>query len=277
MQLFVDNLTNVDFSYLCPQRGLVGETWLVQVSLSGEPDDEGMILDFGVVKRQVRDWLSEHLDHKLLIPVRAPQLRSFQAQEGVGYALEGAFGTVECRAPAVAFAGVDAAAIDPAAAAEWARAALQEALPAGAVLRLEFITEAIDGPFYHYSHGLKKHRGQCQRIAHGHRSKLEIWRDGKLWMDAMQSWAHRLQDSYFGTEQDICERSERHIAFSYRAQEGQFYLRLPSTSCEILPCDTTVENIASHIHRKLSSGADGTGREIVVKAYEGLNKGAIVG
>lgn len=68
MRLFVDNLTNIDFSYLCPQRGLVGETWLANIELAGELDQQGMICDFGVVKKQVRQWLDQHLDHSLLVP-----------------------------------------------------------------------------------------------------------------------------------------------------------------------------------------------------------------
>jgi hypothetical protein len=61
MQLFVNNLTNIDFSYLCPDRGLVGETWLVNIVLKGPIDPQGMVCDFGKVKKTLRTWLDATL------------------------------------------------------------------------------------------------------------------------------------------------------------------------------------------------------------------------
>ena len=58
MKLFVDNLTNVDFSFLHPQRGLMGESWLVQLELDGSLNDQGMICDFGIVKKEVKAGLT---------------------------------------------------------------------------------------------------------------------------------------------------------------------------------------------------------------------------
>ena len=47
MQLFVNQLTNVDFSYLDAARGLVGETWLASAILDGVLDDQGMVCGMG--------------------------------------------------------------------------------------------------------------------------------------------------------------------------------------------------------------------------------------
>ena len=71
MQLFVNDLTVMDFSYLCPERGMVGESWIVDVELDGDLNEESMIQDFAIVKKQLKSFIDQYVDHKLLIPVGA--------------------------------------------------------------------------------------------------------------------------------------------------------------------------------------------------------------
>ena len=73
MQLFVNDLTVMDFSYLCPERGMVGESWIVDVLLDGTLNEESMIQDFGVVKKNLKRLIDGYIDHKLLVPVESEQ------------------------------------------------------------------------------------------------------------------------------------------------------------------------------------------------------------
>src|SRR5690554_1832932 len=66
--LFVDNLTVIDFAYLDPARRLGGESWITDVVLGGDLDDQGMVFDFSLVKRTIKRVIDERVDHRLVIP-----------------------------------------------------------------------------------------------------------------------------------------------------------------------------------------------------------------
>lgn len=276
MRLFVEQLTNLDFSYLDAKRGLVGETWLANIELEGELDEQGMICDFSEVKKKIRNWLDSNIDHKLLIPGEANELELIRSESRDQFEWHSAKGLIKSSAPGQAHCIVDADHISAETVSEWAITKLKALFPDSVKsLSLSFSVESIDGPYYHYSHGLKKHGGNCQRIAHGHRSKIDIWEDQSLAEELMRSWALKWADIYIGSAEDCSDDpdiADNHL-FQYQAQQGDFSLSIPKTHCYIMNSDTTVELISAHIAAELKAlKPESTFR---VKAFEGIAKGAI--
>jgi hypothetical protein len=91
MKLFVRDLTVIDSSYLCERRGMVGESWLVDIEMSGELNEMSMLLDFGRVKKLIKSIIDEEVDHKLLVPTECPlvHVHAGQRREYRGSAASG--------------------------------------------------------------------------------------------------------------------------------------------------------------------------------------------
>lgn len=272
--LFVEQLTVIDCAYLDAARGLVGESWIVDVELEGGLDEQSMVLDFGEVKRRLKQAIDTHADHCLLVPARAAELQLSATGEDLHLVFRSDIGAIEHHSPRVAVGLVEAAEIDALSVAAHLRPRLLAVLPDSiGELRLTLRHERIDGAYYHYVHGLKKHRGACQRIAHGHRSKIEIrvdgQRDAALEMDVARRWL----DVYLGTREDVVARGNGRVRFAYRAPEGHYQLALPDTHVDLLETDSTVECIAEHLAAHLTPQRPGAA--ICVRAYEGVMKGAI--
>lgn len=274
MQLFVDQLTNVDFSFLHAERGMLGETWLASVLLDGALDAEGMICDFSVVKRTLRNWLDDEVDHRLLVPTQSPALELKQTGDQISLTWQFAGECLSVSGPEQAFALVDAESITAESVAAWCKTQLKDHFPVNVEqLTLSFETEAIAGAFYHYSHGLKLHDGNCQRIAHGHRSRILIWLNEERSVELEQQWAKRWQDIYLGFEEDVINTNDGQIEFAYQANQGYFTLTMPASSCYLIGTETTVEFLAEHLAAAIKEQHPQAA--VKVKAFEGINKGAI--
>jgi 6-pyruvoyl-tetrahydropterin synthase len=277
--LFVNRLTVIDSAFLCPQRGLVGDSWQVDIGLDGALDEQGMVLDFGEVKRAIKRRIDETFDHRLLLPAERPELTIEQtgADVRVECRLE-AGGRIVHESPASAIQALPVERIDPDTLTPLVVDAVRTALPdsvSGVSLRLW--PETITGAFYHYSHGLRQHAGNCQRIAHGHRSRIQIWRNGERDEALEADWAAHWRDVYIGTRGDLCGSETfdgiEHWHFAYDGSQGTFGLMLPRSACYLVDKDSTVENIARHIAARLAETHPHDGFRVC--AYEGVDKGAI--
>jgi len=276
--LFVEQLTTIDCALLDEERGLVGETWIVDLEMSGELDEQGMVLDFGRVKSEVRQAIESLVDHRLLLPRRAAWLSIEHGSGTLEVRATSAAGPIRHRGPAQACYLLDAAVVDREGVTRACIEAAREVLPDNVGhLELRLRSEAIPGPRFHYCHGLRRHRGNCQRIAHGHRSRLEIRRDGERDPELEREWASRWRDVYIGSRQDLLRRfaagGVEHFHFGYRAPQGEFLLELPASRCYLLESESTIERIALHLAAECARRRPGN--TFQAKVWEGVNKGAI--
>lgn len=277
--LFVDNLTVIDFAYLDASRGLVGESWIVDVVLGGELDDQGMVFDFSNVKRTIKRVIDERVDHRLVIP-RGYSGLEWNEDEPDSFVWHLTNGTrILHQSPDEAVVWLSSERVVPSAVAILLEHELRAVLPANVTdVEISLREDVIEGAYYHYVHGLKKHLGNCQRIAHGHRSPIRIDRNGHRDRDLENRWAKLWQDIYVGSEEDVTRRwvaadGTEYVTFEYEANQGEFALTLPESRVYMLDSDTTVELIAAHIAEQLK--AEFPEDIIRVKAYEGVGKGAI--
>ena len=276
-RLFVDNLTVMDFSFLDRNRGVVGESWIVDIELSGGLDEQGMVFDFGKIKKQIKQFIDTEVDHRLLVPVASTGCKTtlYDGQLSIEFPLE-AGGIITHQSPQDAVFLVDAEVIETHVIINDLQEKLKAILPDNVTgIRINLRNEVIDGAYYHYSHGLQKHLGQCQRIAHGHRSRLEVQIDGERNSGIEKEWADRLRDIYIATECHIIEEFElngiTHTRMAYTAQQGDFAITLPTAQIFTITVESTVENLATCLAAAI---AKENRVQVLVKAYEGLDKGA---
>jgi 6-pyruvoyl-tetrahydropterin synthase len=272
--LFVDQLTVIDSAYLCPINGLVGESWIVDITLTGALNDESMVMDFGLVKKALKRAIDDSIDHTLIVPIQAPQLQL--EHTGNTAQLRWAFGngeTLEYSAPTCAITLLESATVSNEAITQWLHTLLARHVPAnvgtiGISLRHETHADA----YYHYTHGLRKHAGNCQRMAHGHRSRIEIWRDGTRDATLEHELATHWRYAHLGCSADVT-RHDHHVQLAYQAPQGQFALTLPAMRCHILPGDSTVESIAEYVASTMRARFPHS--TLTVRAFEGVQKGAV--
>ncbi|WNC74291.1 6-carboxytetrahydropterin synthase [Thalassotalea psychrophila] len=289
MQLFVNDLTVIDFSYLCSDRGVVGESWIVDVLLSGDLNAESMVLDFGIVKKQIKAIIDESVDHKLVLPTLNTDISISKSSRSehlyVDFDLKdnGLF----LQSPSEAFAQIETDYINEVNVTRYLETVIKQQLPENVQgIKLTLRAENINGEYYHYTHGLKKHDGNCQRIAHGHRSTIHIYENEARSTELEEMWCKRWKDIYLATNSDQILSSQvelsdhakanlkpDHQYFSYYAPQGRFDIAVRAGTLEIVDCDSTVELLADYIARQLKAENDANNYRVV--AFEGVGKGAI--
>jgi 6-pyruvoyl-tetrahydropterin synthase len=281
LKMFVDQLTTIDFSYLDENFGILGESIIVDVELLGEVDNQGMLMDFSSVKKDIKKVIDQTLDHSLAIPLKNKHLtiNNNKTEDKAEIEFLSNIGKITHISPKKALTFIEAKKIDIESIKHFLLKEVSKILPKNVKninLTLQY-EKNLNNNFIQYSHGLRKHEGNCQRIAHGHRSKIIITQNSERNYE-IENWAKCFfENSYFIDQKDIKKQfSENNISYillGYNSSQGNFTLTIPSKYCHITNNETTIENLAEFIHKKISEKL--SSQSLKVKFFEGVNKGAI--
>ena len=289
MYLFVENLMNLDFSYFCDNHGLVGESFLVDVSLHGELNEDGMIFDFGLFKSIIKKYVNEHVDHKLLLPMLNNNVVTEDYQEGYKRAYckyQNDCFVVE--SPVAAYCLIESKQINKEVLTDYLNKKLQAILPSNVVsVEVQLQSDSDAKTLFSYSHGLEKHLGNCQRIAHGHRSIISVRSNNEQQVDIERYWQERWNNKYLASSSHLKKFTKvlflqdkkieigcsDYYLLSYQGSQGFFNLYINKMACELLDSETTVELLAKFVAYKSIELFKLSNVEI--RLYEGVGKGFV--
>jgi 6-pyruvoyl-tetrahydropterin synthase len=180
ISLFYDHVTVLDYAYLDYHRGLVGDAVVVNVEFIGRTDDDGVVFDFSRAKKKVKEIIDRDCDHRLVIPKNIANYNDDQFTLQFKYGLNDE--VIEYKGPAQALCELPYAHVSKQnLIAHLEQLVLEEMPETVEAVKLDFISEELTekDTFFNYTHGLKKHYGNCQRLMHGHRSALKILINGQ--------------------------------------------------------------------------------------------------
>ncbi len=267
--LFVENVTIIDYAYLRPDVRIAGDSLILTVELRGELDHNGFIVDFGKLKPMVKQLVDSELDHRLLLPDRDREL----IVEEIGGRVIVRYGTLTYEAPPLAIARLDAIAITHDTISQRIQQLVAPHLsPNVSALRCHLARDARaeQQASFAYTHGLRHHDGNCQRLLHGHRGVFVVIWDGIRDPELEGTLIQRFDGAHFASARDVSGD-----AVAYRAAQGDFTALLPAGRIVSMAVEPTIENIAQFAFEELVRGQGLDARRLMVRAYEGPNKGAM--
>ncbi|MBF0440894.1 MAG: 6-carboxytetrahydropterin synthase [Oligoflexales bacterium] len=296
--LFIDDVDQIDCAIFDPSQGIIGQSWHVDVKVTGIPDDNGFVYDFGELKKLIKKVLKSTVDHSLLIPVLSTQIQYQETTSGELWKLKAKSPFIEndndweYRCPKGAVFPIRAINITKTLVERECTKLIRHRLP-------EYITDIQTtlraekaGPgasFIRYTHGISDHEGLCQRPFHGHRSLVEIYVNDIKRIDLEQYVTHEVLGPtvHIASKSQLSNKSEKStyrnsksssksqtVKLSFKGTLGKYQALIPKDKIFFVENMTTIESISHHI-LKIIEKREKTGSRIKITCYEGIGKGAI--
>lgn len=292
--IFLHDVTKLDCALFDPSKGIYGQTWKVDVTITGPLGENGFVFDFSTLKKMVRQTMKSSLDHALIIPINSQSVQFRGMDRGECWRLKSKVGR-----PAVdtewEYKGPNGSVFPSRSVAlnrqvleqEFARS-LRHRLPteisAVVVALREEEAEPTEAVF-RYTHGIAGHEGLCQRLFHGHKSRLQVFVGDErrpdlehyIVRDVLGANVHIATPSQF--KQGMVEagtrgKSREPVILAYEGSKGYYEAMLPADRVFCVERETSIECIAAELARVVKR-EDNTSEKVKVICYEGCDKGAI--
>lgn len=291
ISLFCDHISVLDIAYFDKTKGLVGASFQVNVEFVGKPDDEGILIDFSLAKKAVKKIIDDICDHRFVLPKSMAQIQDDRFQLELSYGVKNQ--QLYYEGPTQALCEIPAQYVSSNHIASYLEQEMSNHFGSQfeqVKIQLEEV-KLGNKPILNYTHGLKQHYGNCQRLFHGHHNSVDIWVNEEPRPD-LESWLvrdHLKSNIHFCFSENIINKEQvmaslpddfgiptkcPFVEIQYQGNQGMFRAVLPSEEIYVLPIESTVENLSSHFAKVIRSQTSPKDR-IKVKAYEGINKGAI--
>jgi len=295
ISLFYKNVTVLDYAYLDDHKGVVGDALRVHVEFIGKTDEEGVVYDFSHAKKKVKEIIDRDCDHRLVIPSSLME----EANEGnvrlsYTYGLSDMPITYEC--PRQGICELPFRHVNKQTMAIYLEEQVLKEMPdtvTAIKLTLEDEVFPIGKATFHYTHGLKEHYGNCQRLFHGHKNTVDVLINNQ----PSSEWESYLAEELFKenihfckwenvvNQKDIQALVKRELPtgrfseipsvdIAYTSAQGKFSCTLPGNEVFFMEDESTVENL-SMLFARLIKEKVGPSKSVTVRAYEGIAKGAI--
>lgn len=281
--IFLQNITTLDFAYLCPERGLLGDSFHVHVDLHGELNEIGFVMDFGPAKRLIKQVIDDQVDHKVIVPGGSANI------EKTGFSITTSLGeTYRYEAPASSYLVLPGSKVTEGGLSAFLETACRAVLPKN--VRSIKIHLQTDPRFSHeanfrYTHGLRRHNGNCQRLLHGHRNPIVVHLQDLRSPELELFLAQELEGAHFAHATTLSSTNlnfvldrrnfnlkEHGAEIAYVSDQGEFRALLPADRIILLSEEPSIENIAKFCWQRIQDHKPV--QNLSVTAFEGLNKGA---
>lgn len=278
--MFLRNITVIDHAYF--EDGMVnGMSYNLSVELTGNIDpQEQVVIDFSTCKKQIKQLIDDSefaIDHRLVVPTSMNVRKTDN-----GIYIKNSMFIIEALLNITTdsiYQKIEATNTYKGSLANYIKSVIEEQVTGVTECKV-FLSEDFDLPDevathvpFHYVHGLRNSTSHgCQNIVHGHRSYIatDSLKSGNVLKEIAEMMEGVLID-----EANLEIDDGDNVLIKYQSKRGKFAMSYPSIYTYVMPTETTIENITSHIAEQWGDALRESGATRLWVS-EGLSKGAVI-